>query len=197
MRYLLFSPLVALVLVVTAGCGGFRPYRMMGRAATSEEGVFAQAEDKELKIQLREALLAGGESPLAITPYVFMGHGFVVGFVHGTEQRDEILRTAQGVQGLRSVESYLPPRPAASGTVGDVAIEAKVKEAMALDPEVVVTRVDVKVLDGHAVLLGVVASEAARESAVTAAAGVSGITGVTNFLLLPEPGYKSLRPHLR
>jgi len=32
---------------------------------------------------------------------------------------------------------------------------------------------------------------------VTAAAGVSGVKGVTNFLLLPEPDYESLRPHLR
>lgn len=197
MSYLLLPPLVALVLVVTAGCGGFRPYRMMGRAATSEESVFAQAQDKELTIQLREALLAGGESPLAITPYVFMGHGFVVGFVHGAEQRDEILRAAQGVQGLRSVESYLPQRPAASATVDNVATKVKIKEALALHPGVGVTRVDVEALDGHVVLLGVVASEDARESAVATAAGVSGVTGVTNFLLLPEPGYESLRPHLR
>lgn len=196
MNYRVFLPLIALGLVVT-GCGGFRPYRMMGRAATSEETVFAQAEDKELKIQLREALLAGGESPLAITPYVFMGHGFVVGFVQGPEQRDEILRAAQGVEGLRSVQSYLPERPAASAPVDDVATKVKIKEALALHPEVVVTRVDVEALDGHIVLLGVVASEAARESAVAAAAGVSGVTGVTNFLLLPEPGYESLRPHLR
>ena len=174
-----------------------RPYRMMGRAATSEENVFSQAEDKELKIQLREALLAGGESPLAITPYVFMRHGFVVGFVQGAEQRDEILRAAQGVQGLRSVQSYLPERPPASATVDDAVTKVKIKEALALHPEVVVTRVDVEALDGHVVLLGVVASEEARESAVAAAAGVSGVTGVTNFLLLPEPGYESLRPHLR
>ena len=36
-------PLLAVLLIVTAGCGGFRPYRAMGQAATSEENVFAQA----------------------------------------------------------------------------------------------------------------------------------------------------------
>jgi hyperosmotically inducible periplasmic protein len=190
-------PLVALVLVVTVGCGGFRPYRLMGRAATSEENVVAQAEDQELKIQLREAVLGHEASPLAIAPYVFMGHGFVVGFVDSAAHRDEVVRAAHRVQGLRSVRAYLPDRPATSTTIGDRATEAEVKEALVLDPEVVVTRVDVKVLDGHAVLLGVVASDEARESAQTAAGGVRGVSGVTNFLLLPEPGYESLRPHLR
>lgn len=189
-------PLVVL-LIVTAGCGGMRPYRLMGRAATSEEGVLAQAEDGELKIQLREVLVSHDGSPLAITPYVFMRHGFIVGFVDDAAQRDELLGAAQGVHGLQSLQSYLPARSATSAIVDDVATEAKVKEALALASDVVVMRVDVKVLDGHAVLLGVVASEEARDSAETAAAGVSGISGVTNFLLLPEPGYESLRPHLR
>ena len=189
--------LLAVLLIVTAGCGGFRPYRAMGKAAMSEENVFAQAQDQELKIQLREALRARGESPVAITPYVFMRRGFVVGFVHGAEQRDEVLRAAQGVEGLRSVQSYLPERHAASATVDDFETKAEIKEALVLHPEVGVMRVDVEALDGHVVLLGVVASEEARELAVTAAAGVSGVKGVTNFLLLPEPGYRSLRPHLR
>lgn len=190
-------PLLVVLVLVMVGCGGMRPYRLMGRAATSEESVFAQAQDEELKVRLREALLARGESPLAITPYVFMGRGFVVGFVHDAEQRDEVLRAADGVEGLRSVQDYLPERPATSTTVDDVATEGKIKETLVLDPEVVVMQVDVKVLDGRAVLLGVVKSDEARESAETVVAGVSGVKGVTNFLLLPEPGYESLRPHLR
>jgi len=63
--------------------------------------------------------------------------------------------------------------------------------------EIGVTHVDIEVLAGHVVLLGVVGSEEARESAVTVATGVSGVKAVTNFLLLPEPGYESRRPHLR
>jgi osmotically-inducible protein OsmY len=169
----------------------------MARAATSEESVFAQAQDEELKIQLREALLARGASPLAITPYVFMGRGFVVGFVADGVQRDGILSTAQGVQGLRSLQSYLPDRPTASSTTDDVSTKATVKAALVPHPEIGVTHVDIEVLDGHVVLLGVVGSEEARESAVAAAAGVGGVKGVTNFPLLPEPGYESLRPHLR
>lgn len=190
-------PLLAVLLIVTVGCGGARPYRAMARAATSEENVFAQAQDKELKVQLREALLARGESPLAITPYVYMGRGFVVGFVGDGAQRDGVLSAAQGVQGLRSLHSYLPDRPTTSSTANDVATKANVKAALVPHPEIGVTHVDIEVLGEHVVLLGVVGSEEARESAVTAVAAVSGVKGVTNFLLLPEPGYESQRPHLR
>ncbi|HET7854684.1 MAG TPA: BON domain-containing protein [Candidatus Methylomirabilis sp.] len=190
-------PLLAVLLIVTAGCGGARPYRAMARAATSEEDVFAQAQDKELKIQLREALLARGESSLAIRPYVYMERGFVVGFVGDGAERDGVLSAAQGVPGLRSLQSYLPDRPATSSTADDVATKANVKAALVPHREIGVTHVDIEVLAGHVVLLGVVGSEEARESAVTVAAGVSGVKGVTNFLLLPEPDYESLRPHLR
>jgi len=190
-------PLLAVLLIVTAGCGGVRPYRAMARAATSEEDVFAQAQDKELKVQLREALLARGESPLAITPYVYMERGFVVGFVGDGAERDGVLSAAQGVPGLRSLQSYLPDRPATSSTADDVATKANVKAALVPHPEIGVTHVDIEVLDGHVVLLGVVGSEEARESAVTVATGVSGVKAVTNFLLLPEPDYESRRPHLR
>jgi osmotically-inducible protein OsmY len=190
-------PLLAVLLIITAGCGGARPYRAMARAATSEENVFAQAQDKELRIQLREALLARGDSPLAITPYVYMERGFVVGFVADGAQRDGVLSAAQGVQGLRSLQGYLPDRPTTSSTTDDVATKAIVKAALVPHPEIGVTHVDIEVLDGHVVLLGVVGSEEARESAVAAAAGVGGVKGVTNFPLLPEPGYESLRPHLR
>ena len=190
-------PLLAVLLIVTAGCGGARPYRAMARAATSEEDVFAQAQDKELKVQLREALLAGGESPLAITPYVYMERGFVVGFVGDGAERDGVLSAAQGVPGLRSLQSYLPDRPTTSSTVDDVATKANIKAALVPHREIGVTHVDIEVLAGHVVLLGVVGSEEARESAVTVATGVSGVKAVTNFLLLPEPGYESRRPHLR
>ena len=50
--------------------------------------------------------------------------------------------------------------------------------------------------DGHVVLLGVVRSQEAVSAATQAARSVSGVTGVTSFLLLPEAGYESLRPGL-
>jgi hypothetical protein len=35
------------------GCGGARPYRAMAKAATSEESVFTQAQDKRCAMHIR------------------------------------------------------------------------------------------------------------------------------------------------
>lgn len=58
-------------------------------------------------------------------------------------------------------------------------------------------RITTAVLDGHVVLLGVVADEEERRRAAAAVTGVNGVTGVTNWLVLPESDYKALRPKLR
>ncbi len=71
------------------------------------------------------------------------------------------------------------------------------KAAIALDPSQVLARVEIEVLGGHVVLLGVVDSQQTIDAAVAHAQSTSGVSGVTSFLLLPEPEYEKLRPSLR
>ena len=131
-----------------------------------------------------------------------MERGFVVGHVGSSEQAEAVLRAAQGVPSPRSVEGYLPVKDtspqssAVSNTASDVTITAEIKSALTL-AGVVVRRVSVEMLDGRTVLLGVASSERERLQAERAAAGVKGVHGVTNWLLLPEPGYTTVRPKLR
>ncbi len=196
-RSVLFAPAAAGVLALLvggAGCGGARPYRAMAKAASSEESVPAQVADDRLKLSLREALLANGPAAeIHVTPYVYMGHAYLVGFVAGAAQRQQLTDAAQGVAGVRSVDTYLPDQPADSQTARDIEMEGKVKAALALNRERI-TQIDVDALAGHVVLLGVVANQSDIDAAVAAARGVDGVTGVTSFLLLPEKGYeKALR----
>lgn len=181
---------LALMLLTGAGCGGARPYRAMAKAASSEENVHAQVADDRLKASLREALLTtDAAAAVHITPYVYMGHAYLVGFVDSAGQRQAVAAAAHGVEGVRSLDIYLPDRPAESQTASDLAIEGEVKATLALDRDRV-TQIDVEVLAGQVVLLGVVSSQEAIDSAVAAAHGVHGVTGVTTFLLLPEPEYE-------
>jgi osmotically-inducible protein OsmY len=189
----------ALPLLANAGCGGARPYRLMARAATSEANVRTQVEDQRLKASMRQALLAHDPGEvLHVTPYVYMGHAYLVGFVDSPAQQQTVVAAVQGVEGVRSLDEYLPVRPASgSSAVDDATTKAAVKAALALDPSQVVTRIDLEVLDGHVVLLGIVDSQQTIDSAVAHAKDASGVTGVSNFLLLPEPEYERLRPSLR
>jgi hyperosmotically inducible protein len=191
--------LAAVVLLANAGCGGARPYRLMAKAATSETNVRTQIDDQRLKASMREALL--GNDPgdvLHITPYAYMGHAYLVGFVDNDAQRQNAVAAVRGLEGIRSLDTYLPGKPSSgSSTVDDLSTKAAVKAELALDPSQVVSRIELEVLNGHVVLLGIVDSQQVIDSAVAHAQGASGVTGVTNFLLLPEPGYEKLRPSLR
>jgi osmotically-inducible protein OsmY len=162
----------------------------MAKAAASEESAQAQVSDDRLKLALREALLsADATAAVHVTPYLYMGHAYVVGFVDSAAQRQTVTAAAQGVQGVRSLNAYLPDRPAESETASDLEIKGEVKGALALNRDRV-TQIDLEVLAGQVVLLGVVSDQEAIDSAVSAAKGISGVNGVTNFLLLPEPEYE-------
>lgn len=157
-----------------AACGSPMPYRAMARAASSEENVFSQAEDKRMGLAVRETLGANqGLHGLEISPFVYMGRVFLVGFVSTEGQAQQAVEAVRGLAGVRSVDSYLPVSPggstgeAAERKARDTAITGEVKGALGLDPDEVITRIDVKTLAGHVVLL------------------------------LPEPGFERLRPGLR
>ena len=77
----------------------------------------------------------------------------------------------------------------------DLELKTELKGKLSLDPALT-TRVDLEMVDGHAVLLGVVPSQQAVQSAGTIARGTGGVAGVTNFLLVPEEGYERRRPGL-
>ena len=195
------TTIAILCLSVLVACdGGVLPYRQMGRAARSERKPAAQVDDHLLTEKIRSALAdTEGFGGAEVTPYVYMGHVFLVGFVTHSDQQSEATRAVEDLDGVRSVGAYLPVRTDATRDVSDIAsdaaIEVKVKAALALAGQPV-TRVDMQVLAGHVVLLGVVRSQEAVSAATQAARSVSGVTGVTSFLLLPEAGYESLRPGL-
>ncbi|HKA30610.1 MAG TPA: BON domain-containing protein [Candidatus Binatia bacterium] len=184
-------------LVALAACSDVGPSRRMAHGARSERNPTTQVDDRHLANKLRSALADSDQLTDAdITPHVYMGHVFLVGFVTHSDQQGEATKAVQDVDGVRSVGAYLPvrSRPAKSGSnvASDTAIEAKVRAALELVGQPV-TRIDLQVLDGHVVLMGVVKSQEAVSAATAAARSVSGVTGVTSFLLLPEPGYGMLR----
>ena len=181
------------------GCGGARPDRAMARAARSRESLASRLEDRAMKAEIIANLMEDGAlGGAGVTPYVYMGHAFLVGSVRTPAQRDAATADAWRVEGVRSVEAYLPQTPgkrSLSRSASDAELKAELKGRLALDPALT-TRVDLEVIDGHAVLLGVVPSQEAAQSAGTIAQGTGGITGVTNFLLVPEEGYERVRPGL-
>ena len=192
-----------LTIIALPGCGGgAHPYGAMHKAAQSELTPTALAHDHRLKAELRTALVSEqGFAGLTLSPEVFMERGYVTGRVDTSDQAEAVRRVARGVQGLRSVDAYLPVKPAQStdesSLTADLALKAETASALKLAPGVVASRITTAVLDGHVVLMGVVSDEEARRKAAEVVSGVTGVKGTTNWLLLPESGYSTLRPKLR
>ena len=76
-------------------------------------------------------------------------------------------------------------------------IHTEIAAALRVTPGIVASRINVTVVDGRAVLVGVVSGEEERHRVVEAVSGVGGVKAVTNWLLLPEPDYMAVRPKLR
>src|SRR5262249_52102845 len=126
--------LIAGILLVMTGCAA--PYVLAAKAASSHLTPTAWTKDQLLKDEMRKAILADQAlSGLSITPYVYMQHGFVVGFVQDAQQAAAVTRAAQGVAGLRSLETYLPIKgeplkDSSSSSLSDLELVASIKVAL-------------------------------------------------------------------
>ena len=185
--------------LVMNGC--HTPYVLAAKAGSSHLTPTAYAKDQRLKGEIREAILADQAlSGLSISPYVYMQRGFLVGFVKDAGQAVAVTRAAQRVSGLRSVDTYLPIKKeplkdSSSASPSDLELVARIKVALKVDEHLVEPRYSIEVLEGHAVLLGVVISEEEKLAVKRAAEGVKGVTGIKDFLLQVEEGYgKRLSP---
>ena len=195
-----FSHVMAIGLLAVLfwqGCGHER-YKSVVDAAESGFGSVAMADYRHQR-QLQDVLLAEpGFAGLVLRSYVFMDHGYVVGHVHSPEQAEAVYRAASKVEGLRSVNAFLPvKRPLTSDTIekvtSDENLKAQIETALARTPGVVDTRIQVEVLDDRAVLLGVVSDNDEKIRAEHIAASTIGVKRIINWLLLPETDYLAAR----
>jgi osmotically-inducible protein OsmY len=185
-----------LALLLSQGCGPGK-YKTVVDAAESGLGSLTLADDYRHQRQLQQVLL---EDPafvgLTLTAYVFMDHGYVVGHVRSAEQAEAVYRTAHKVEGLRSLNAFLPVKRTVDvmGTIAsDETVKAEVQAALARAPGVVDSRVHVEVLDNRAILLGIVSDTEEKTRAENAAAATVGVKRIISWLLLPESEYLAIR----
>jgi osmotically-inducible protein OsmY len=180
------------------GCGGEK-YRTVVDAAETGLSSLTLADDYRHQRRLQEALLAEPAfAGLVLTSYVIMDHGYVIGHVQSPEQAEAVYQAASKVEGLRSLNAFLPvKRPSTFDSVGkgssDAELKAQVEAALARTPGVVDTRVHVEILDDRAILLGVVSGNEEKTRAEHAVASTLGVKRIINWLLLPDTDYLAIR----
>jgi osmotically-inducible protein OsmY len=150
--------------------------------ATDERSVGTQASDTEIwgtiKKDLAQSSVKGTNSIS-----VFCRNGIVVlaGVVpKGSEAGTEAVRIARGVQGVKRVETYfLPNQPSRTS---DFEIEEKIHYKMVGDVDLKADQIDMTVIDGHVVLVGMVNSKAKIEKVVAIARATKGVKVVKSFI---------------
>jgi hyperosmotically inducible protein len=123
-----------------------------------------------------------------ISIFCYEGHVYLVGEQESKEQKKRSLEIARGVEGVKSVTSYLLPKKnnSACGTLDNLAISTKVRIKLIGDKDILSTNVDIETVDCTVVLLGVVGSKQEIKKVIDHARNVDGIQGVKAFLRTAE-----------
>ena len=181
----------ALLLTTSIALAGCNPYVAAISAvsqtydvATDERSVGTQASDVAIEGKIKAALV---QSPVSgtdgITVYSRNGVVVLIGVVpRSSDAGRAAVDISRGVAGVRRVETFFVP--SRDSHVGDVEVEAKIKEALVADPGITAGQVSATVLNGHAVLVGIVANSSQAQEFVDDVSGVSGVVSVRSYIQL-------------
>jgi hyperosmotically inducible protein len=119
-----------------------------------------------------------------ISTFCFNGDVFLVGEYESAAQKSRAEQIARGVEGVRSVTSYLLPKKddPACGMTENTGLILKVKKELVADTDISSTNVEMKAVQCRVVLLGLVGSAAQAAKAEGHARSVAGVRSVTSYL---------------
>jgi osmotically-inducible protein OsmY len=177
MRHLLVGlfALVFLTSCVTAARTGYE-------TATEERSIATQAADTEIALTIKKNLLAssvGGTSGLDV--YCRNGAVVLAGVVpRGSQAGSEAVTIARRVDGVKSVNTYFVPEQPSK--TSDFVIKEKINAALVGDVDLKAGQVDMTVVAGHVVLVGVVNSQAKVDKIVAHARSTEGVVAAKSFI---------------
>jgi hyperosmotically inducible periplasmic protein len=171
------------VLIVTLLFAGCMTIGQTGyEAATDERSVGNQMDDAAIWAQIQADLLQSsvkGTNSIS----VFCRNGIVVltGVVpKGSHAGAEALRIAHQVEGVKKVGTFfLPSQPF---PISDFVIKEKIRFKMVGDSDLTADQIDMTVIDGHVVLVGVIESSDNVKRIIAIAHATRGVKAVISFI---------------
>jgi osmotically-inducible protein OsmY len=150
--------------------------------ATDERSIVAQVDDLLITARIRAGLLMADVGALAALD-VFCHQGMVVlaGVVPpGSDLGRRGVEIARAAGGVRQVDTYFVP--ARESLLRDATAGAEILSLIIGDLDLRAAQVDIGVVDGHAVVTGVVESAAKVDRIVALARTAEGVVGVRSFV---------------
>lgn len=154
--------------------------------ATDQRSVSKQIDDAGIRGQIEKDLQQSRMDEIdKIT--VFCRNGIVVltGVVaNNSGVGTEAVRIARKVHGVKKVETYF--LPSQQSQISDFEIEEKIHYKMVGDSDLKADQVDMTVIDGHVVLIGVVSSRAKINKIIAIAHATEGVKAVKSFIQVAQ-----------
>lgn len=181
MQKFVYIPLLLMVLLTqAAGCAVTVPYGVYD----DKRLIDTITDDKTISTAIKTDLLdANFSEGWSTSVYCYYGKVFLVGEVPANMQAKAV-EIARKQKGVRSVTTHWF-KPLESSE-NNLLLATKLRTNLIGAKGVSSTRIDTVVNSGRVVLLGVVNSAVEKEKVVIAAKDTSGVTSVTDYLMLPE-----------
>jgi osmotically-inducible protein OsmY len=170
--------------VLLSGC--FTIASQSYQVATDERSVGKQIDDTVIWGTIKNDLLQSNvEGTNGISVFCHKGIVVLVGVVaHGSEAGREAVKIAHKTQGVRKVETYF--LASQLSRTNDFEIKEKIYFKMVGDMDLKADQVDMAVIDGHVVLVGVVSSRAKVEKIIAIARDTKDVKVVKTFIQVQD-----------
>jgi hyperosmotically inducible periplasmic protein len=168
-----------LLLLAIVGCG------TIYGVAVEERKASVIAADTKITTTIQKKFLEDSDvKALDISAYCYNGDVYLVGEYDRAPQKEKAITVAKGVEGVRSVSTYiLPKKKDDTCRTGDnLSIRGKVDAKLVADKDIWSTNIDIKVVQCNVVLVGIVKTGKEITKATAHARSVDGVRSVKSYL---------------
>jgi hyperosmotically inducible protein len=155
------------------------------KAGMDERSLSTQAEDGQIAMAIRNEFLNDDNMKIMdISTYCFKGNVYLVGEYETLSQKNQAVKLARGVEGVKSVTDHFLAKKKDNpcGTTDNIELMANVRGKLIGDTDIGSTDIEVKTVQCTVVLLGLVSSRDQINKAIAHAKSVEGVRKVTSYL---------------
>jgi hyperosmotically inducible protein len=159
------------------------------KSAVDKRSVGKQYDDQKITMAVRQKFLHDEKIKyFDISTYCYNGNVYLVGEYDSAEQKNQAVKLAREVEGVKFVTDYFLPKKedTTCGTTANLALVGKVKTGLIGDKDISSTQIEVKAIQCNIVLLGLVASGDDIKKAISHAQTVEGVRSVKSFLTVQK-----------
>lgn len=153
-----------------------------------ERGVVSIAKDKLITTKFQAKILASENlSNFNLDIHTFYGTTTIIGEIENKEQKDEILKIADSIDGIKKVQTYLLFKDEARCSAStNLTIFLKIKNDLIKDSLISSTNIRVNLVGCHVVFSGVVNSIEQEKRAIWYAFHTPNVADIYSFLQILE-----------